>query len=199
MLTCGPPCSPPRLQVSSFLPHIGLIQGYREKGSLPPDQIATPISSPQGSELPGTSRVRRFCRRRGLAIIYPRTCPSSRRAYPPILFRLLRAYPFIYFRLSWQDRWPGCRRDHYSRRRHFRFATRWAGPQSLPFARSPRADLLLCLSLPRIVRDGDPLSINWLIACDVGLTKSIEDATGSVTVRVPLNLQPLTGQGLCPT
>ena len=36
MLTCGPPCSPPRLQVSSFMPHIGLNPGRCEKGSLSP-------------------------------------------------------------------------------------------------------------------------------------------------------------------
>jgi len=166
VLTCAPPCSPPRLQVSSFLPHIGLITGHGEGGSLPPANIATPISRPLACEQAGTSRVWRFCQRLSL-ITDPRTCPSSRRAYPPITTRLLRAYPFIFRRLCWQDRWPGCRRDHYSRRRHFRFATRWAGPQSLPFARSPRADPLPCLSLPRIVRDGDPFTISWLIGGDV--------------------------------
>ena len=94
MLTCGPPCSPPRLQVSSFLPHIGLILGHRETRSLPPDLFTTPIyAGPQGSELPGTSCVWRFCKRWGLGIIYPRTCPSHQEAYLPIITRLRRAYP----------------------------------------------------------------------------------------------------------
>ena len=147
MLTCGPPCSPPRLQVSSFLPHIGLTQGHREGGSLPPANIPTPISSPLACEQADMPCVRRFCQRLSY-ITDPRACPSRQRAYPLISTRLLRAYPFIFRRLFWQDRWPGRHQRPENLRCRFRFASRGGGPQGLPCASGPRADLLLCCSPP---------------------------------------------------
>ena len=165
MLTCGPPCSPPRLQVSSFLPHIGLIVGHREGGSLPPANISTPISSgPQGSELPGTSCIRRFCQWRGLSSINPRTCPSHQEAYLPIIGIHIRAYPTEFRRRCEQDhRWPGRHQRPENLRCRFRFASRGCGPQSLPFAAGPRADLLLCWSPQMVVGTIDLLLIVIII------------------------------------